>query len=814
MRALDFPAGVSGIVVVKIPRTRPGLRLQSDWQLGLPAQPAPLIGRATEIEALRTLLWRADTRLLTLTGPGGVGKTRLALAVAATLGALFNDGVYFADLADVRDEARVSAAIAAALGIQETETQAPEERLKDELQLQDALLILDNLEQIAAVARPISELLSACPSLIILATSRIPLKISRERRYSVEPLPLPTQADGRDLAALAANPAVALFLDRARALRYDFALNAENAAAIEALCTRLDGLPLALELAAARIGQFSPRLLLARLGQRLDLLRDSAYDRPARQRTLHATLDWSYDLLDPTAQEVFRHLAIFVGGCSPEAVSFVCPDLDTTASTKAPLSATVAADSIGAGLAALVEDNLLRRETDPSGVRFVMLETVRLYAAERLLVAGEAEAVGWRQAAYCLDLAERALAGVLGNEQGAWLARLERELPNIRAAVAWYAAHGDMVGGLRLIGALRPFLLLGAHLREAYGWLTTAFAGEHPTIALEVRAVAALTTGNLAWALGDYETAVATAQRSLPLFRLCGDLRGEFNALTVLGNALLQRGDLAGAASAYEQALIVSRAAGNAVNVAVALNNSARSALDHGQHARAVALYSESLALARTMGNVYTLPLTLTNLAFAHILAGEFVLAHRLLDEALTLGADTGNWRVLALTILAYALLASGERQHRRALRLLGGLVTVRVEIGLPRYRSEQPYEDRIVVAARLALGADADAVLMAGEALGREALIAYLRQPYETDIPPQLASTASLAATTLTRRERELLPYLAQGFTNKRIATELHIGTRTVEMHVTNLLGKLALENRAQLAAWAVAHDRMATAN
>src|SRR5919202_1421218 len=409
---------------------------------GVPAALTPLLGREREEAAVAHLLRRREVRLLTLTGPGGVGKTRLAYQVAADIHAAFADGVVTVDLAPIRDPQLVMPAVARALGLREAGRLSLREQLAAHLRAKRLLLVLDNMEQVAAAGPALAEVLAACPGLTALVTSRAALRGRGEHVVAGPPLDVPDPTRVRDLQALAQVPAVALFVQRAQEVRPDFALTSTNAAAVAAICARLDGLPLALELAAARLTLFLPQALLARLegapsnapmtrDPTLQVLVSGARDLPERQRTLRDTLAWSYDLLAPQEQTLVRRLVVFAGGCTPEAAEAVCL-LDG----EAPLA-------VLAGLIALVDHSLLRQDVvaDADEARLVMLETVREYGWERLAASGEAAAVQRAHAAYYLGLAEEAAPELEGPEQAAWMARLEREHANLRAALQWTLAH-------------------------------------------------------------------------------------------------------------------------------------------------------------------------------------------------------------------------------------------------------------------------------------------------------------------------------------------------------------------------------------
>jgi predicted ATPase/DNA-binding XRE family transcriptional regulator len=416
----------------------PPPRTLDRWRHNLPAQPTTLIGRTKEIAAVRDLLLRTDVRLVTLTGPGGTGKTRLALQAAAELLDNFADGVYVVMLEPISDPALVAPTIAQTLGVKERAGQAPLERLKAHLRDRRLLLLLDNFEQILAAAPIVAELLAAAPELKVLITSRALLHLYGEHEFAVPPLAVPDLNELPPLDALAQFAAVDLFVQRARAVKLDFALTHANAPAIAEICARLDGLPLAIELAAARTKLFTPEALLARLRNRLALLTGGARDLPARQQTLRGTLDWSYNLLDASEQRLFRRLGVFVGGCTLEAAAAVMSSELRAVSDDLYNSELDILD----GLASLLDKSLLRQNEGPDDEpRFVMLETIREYALERLAESGEEETVRNQHAAYYFALAHEAERHLRGAEQVRWLGRLALEHDNLRAALAWSQAH-------------------------------------------------------------------------------------------------------------------------------------------------------------------------------------------------------------------------------------------------------------------------------------------------------------------------------------------------------------------------------------
>ncbi|HET8631226.1 MAG TPA: helix-turn-helix domain-containing protein, partial [Thermomicrobiales bacterium] len=482
------------------------------------------VGRERELEALRPLLFTA--RLLTLTGPGGVGKTRLAVRLAARVADDFLDGVAFVSLAELRDADLVLPTTARAFGVL-PDRREPGEALAELLHSRRLLLVLDNCEQVAAAAPALGALLAACPRLTILATSRAPLRLAAEQEFPVPPLAVPPD-DAPTPQALVAVEAAALFVARARAVRPDFAVTAENAAAVAALCRRLDGLPLALELAAVRTRILSPAALLDRLKTRLDLLAFGPADAPARQRTLRATLGWSHDLLRPDERALFRLLGVFVGGFTAAAAEAV--------------GATPGDDGAGVldRLSALVAHGLVHRDdADGEDGRFGMLETIREYARGHLEASGEGAAAARAHARHFLALAERAHAERAGPRMAAWLDRLDRDHDNLRAALAWCEAAGEAELGLRLAAALFRFWSTRGPLAEGRAWLDRLLAAAPAAgasgPATAVRATALLAAGVLAYNQGDLPAARALADASLALRRPLGDAGAIAEALNFAG---------------------------------------------------------------------------------------------------------------------------------------------------------------------------------------------------------------------------------------------------------------------------------------
>jgi predicted ATPase/transcriptional regulator with XRE-family HTH domain len=692
------------------PRRRlPAGTASSSLQL-LPSTPTPLVGRSAELASLAALLRRDDVRLVTLTGPGGVGKTRLALALAAELKPEFPDGVAFVSLASTADPALVPVALARVIGLRETADRSLLDGIAAYLRSRSLLVLLDNFEHLLPAAPVLADLLVECPGLRLLVTSRSLLHLRAEHRFDVTPLDLPAPDGPTGPADVIVFPAVALFLARAQASQPSFAITTENAAQVAEICRRLDGLPLAIELAATRTTLLTPAALLARLERRLGVLVGGARDLPERQQTMRAAISWSYDLLHPGEKALLRRLAVFAGGCTVEAVEAVCP-----------AGAGLAADVLG-WLGELVDQSLLlQRHGAGEEPRVGMLETVREFALEQLAATGELPALERRHAEYYLALAEAAEQHLMGPQQRVWLDRLAAEHDNLRAALRWSAREDDRRAlGARLAGALMGFWWIHGHWREGLQWLEE-MSTDDIWVPPSTRAKVLNGAGVLAEALGHLGQASDRYAESLALCEALDDKRGTCSALIGLGAVAMHHGDAIRARALLERSLTLAREQEAQCLVAHALVNLGALALDAGDIPAAETLLEESLVLCRRLGERWISNLALNVLSALALRRGDWDRARIVMRESLVRYRDVGNSVGMANSLEVLAVAAT-EREPLLAARLFGAGAAVYEMAGSTRPPLIEPDCKRALAYLRTVLGGDTSGLgLAAGRRMALE---------------------------------------------------------------------------------------------
>ena len=664
LKDLPEPERISQLVVPALPADFPPLRTVAPTNL--PPERTSFVGRAREVEEIATLLGSA--RIVTLTGPGGTGKTRLALRVGGQLRDRFPDGVFFVALEPLREPQLFTSAVARSLGVREPPDRPLGDAVADHLRERELLLLLDNFEQLMGAARQVGELLAGAPRVRVLVTSREALHIAGEQEYPVPPMRVPDPRDLPEVERLSQYEAVALFIARARSVRPDFAVTDENAPAVAEISARLEGLPLAIELAAARVKLLGPDAILARLGSRLDLLSSGAVDLTERQRTLRGAIGWSFDLLNEAERRFFERFSVFAGGAEIEAIEEVA-------------GGDAGGDPFGL-LSELVDKSLVRTAATDGEPRFEMLETIREYAAERLTERNEAEEIARRHAAYYLALAERAEPELTGAAQITWLDRCERELDNFRQALRWSIERDEGETGLRLGGALWRFWHQRSHLAEGHDWLARVLAlpSAAPRTAARVKGLDGF--GGVAYWRADYGTARSAYAEALAIARELGDRRAVADELFNIRYLDYRDGDFEAVERASEEALAIYRELGDRAGVAKAADFVALGHFRNGRYQEARPLLEETSAILSDLGMRFLAADSRALLGLVLSRQGDYGSGRRVLQESMHVFSSVGNLPSLAaiFDLLATVHFENGEVE--RALRLIGAADGIREREG------------------------------------------------------------------------------------------------------------------------------------
>jgi predicted ATPase/DNA-binding CsgD family transcriptional regulator len=810
----------------------------------LPAPRSTFVGREREVAELKQAL--SVTRLLILTGTAGSGKTRLALEVARDLIGSYPDGVWLVELAPLSEEELVPKAVAEALDVAERPTQSLADTLADVLRDRDMLVILDNCEHLLeASAHLVDKVLDSCPRLRILATSREALGVEGEVRWVVPPLSVPEAQGTLPSEELEGYESVRLFVERARGRDRSFSLSPQNALAVAEICRMLEGIPLAIELAAARVGTLSLEQISERLEGSLELLTRGGRTAVPRHRTLKGALEWSYELLSEPERKAFIKLSVFAGGWTLEASEAVSS------------GEGVAQSEVLDVLSGLVEKSLVvAKGSGEGGPRYRLLEPIRQYAQEKLEESGEAGSAKRAHAQYFLALAEEAEPELLGPREAEWYNRLEEEHDNIRAALSWSLEGANPELGLRLAGAIWWFWQRHGHLSEGLRWLDEGLARGGGTSAItrakalegigwlaygqgdlervkesateglrlsdearlgsHHRALFLELLGIAAWQEGDYERATKLAEESINLSREANDMGVLANSLIELGTASVWRvGGQEQARAYYEEALAISRELGSASILRSCMDCLGASHLIQRDPERALPFLEESAALCREAGDRTLLPLVVNDLGWAALFGGDLDRAEALHKESLALSKELGGSLGTPIFLEGLACDAGAKGEFEKAARLFGAAQVLREAWGVPLEPALRPLEEPYLVGARSQLDESTwSAVWEEGRAMSMEAAFEYaLSEGEPSTITP--SSAASVQPTTsasehtagLTPREVEVLGLVAEGLTSAQVAHRLFLSPRTVHRHLSSIYRKLGVSSRAAATRFAVEH-------